>query len=65
MTDCVKCKISISDGEERELDSQILCEDCYVDAVSPPIRKTFYENDASEFMRRLKDTPISHPQKYH
>ena len=33
--DCERCKDSIEEGEERELHGQILCEDCYMDALSP------------------------------
>jgi hypothetical protein len=32
---CEKCKSPIDAGEERELHGQILCEDCYMDLLSP------------------------------
>ena len=32
---CNKCAASIDKGEERKLRDQILCEDCYIDALSP------------------------------
>ena len=32
---CGKCKQEIEKGEEREMDGRILCEDCYMDALSP------------------------------
>jgi GT2 family glycosyltransferase len=32
---CDKCKDMIQEGEERELHGQTLCEDCYMDALSP------------------------------
>ncbi len=32
---CDRCKENIEDGEERELHGQNLCEDCYIDALSP------------------------------
>jgi hypothetical protein len=32
---CNKCGASIDKGEEKELRDQILCEDCYIDALSP------------------------------
>ncbi|MBN1627316.1 MAG: hypothetical protein JW944_12405 [Deltaproteobacteria bacterium] len=32
---CDRCGAIIVDGEERELNGQILCEDCYMDLVSP------------------------------
>jgi len=33
---CDRCNLSIEKGEEREHHGQILCEDCYMDALSPP-----------------------------
>lgn len=33
--ECERCKAKIEEGEERELHGQILCEDCYMDALSP------------------------------
>ena len=33
--ECGKCKQDIEKGEEREFKGQILCEDCYMDALSP------------------------------
>jgi len=32
---CDKCKENIRAGEERELHGQTLCEDCYIDVLSP------------------------------
>jgi hypothetical protein len=32
---CERCKDDIEEGEERELHGQTLCEDCYMDALSP------------------------------
>jgi hypothetical protein len=32
---CERCKAVIAGGEEKELYSQILCEDCYMDLLSP------------------------------
>jgi len=32
---CDKCNCSIEEGEELELYGQFLCEDCYMDALSP------------------------------
>jgi len=36
MTTCDKCNATIEPGEERELHGRVLCEDCYMDALSPP-----------------------------
>lgn len=33
---CYRCNATIEPGEEREHLNQILCEDCYMDALSPP-----------------------------
>ena len=32
---CERCKNAIPEGEEMELHGQILCEDCYMDLLSP------------------------------
>ena len=32
---CDRCKEKIEEGEDRELNGQTLCEDCYMDALSP------------------------------
>jgi hypothetical protein len=32
---CDRCKENIAEGEERELHGQTLCEDCYIDILSP------------------------------
>jgi hypothetical protein len=32
---CDRCQSTIPDGEERELRGQNLCEDCYMDVLSP------------------------------
>ncbi len=33
---CIKCGDSIEAGEEREFHGRVLCEDCYMDSLSPP-----------------------------
>jgi len=33
---CDKCHDPLDPGEEREYHGRILCEDCYMDALSPP-----------------------------
>ncbi len=32
---CERCKAAIEKGDEMEYSGQILCEDCYMDALSP------------------------------
>jgi hypothetical protein len=60
---CERCKDSIPEGEQREFNGQILCEDCYMDLLSPPktcdpwavhSAKTFLKNSSIE----LKLSPI-------
>ncbi|MCD6353305.1 MAG: hypothetical protein J7M06_03735 [Proteobacteria bacterium] len=33
---CERCKSLIPEGEQMEFHGQILCEDCYMDLLSPP-----------------------------
>ena len=33
--ECAKCQELIESGEEKEFHGRILCEDCYMDALSP------------------------------
>ena len=32
---CARCRLEIQRGEEREYNQESLCEDCYIDALSP------------------------------
>lgn len=32
---CDRCKEKVEEGEKRDLHGQVLCEDCYMDALSP------------------------------
>jgi len=32
---CDRCRENIEEGEEKELHGQTLCEDCYIDTLSP------------------------------
>ncbi|MGD8368360.1 MAG: hypothetical protein PVG78_11995 [Desulfobacterales bacterium] len=32
---CGRCKEDIGEGEEKEMHGRTLCEDCYIDALSP------------------------------
>jgi hypothetical protein len=54
---CERCKSAIPEGEEMELHGQVLCEDCYLDLLSPSrvcdpwavhSAKTFLNNTGSE-----------------
>jgi len=64
MTSCDKCNKMIKKGEVRKHQSKTLCEDCYIDGCMPKMKKSHYDNDA-EFMQRLKNAPLAHPQKFH
>lgn len=33
---CEKCRDPISEGEQYNHDGEVLCEDCYLDAIEPP-----------------------------
>ena len=33
---CQKCEAEMENGDERELLGQLVCEDCYMDHLSPP-----------------------------
>ncbi len=65
MIRCSKCNIALKDGDEKEHELKILCEDCYLDAVTPKVGKTYYEHDKAEFMRRLQNSQLVRKQKYH
>ncbi|MCP4110542.1 MAG: hypothetical protein GY749_34310 [Desulfobacteraceae bacterium] len=39
MTTCSKCGKVVNSGEKREHSSELFCEDCYIDAVSPRFAK--------------------------
>jgi predicted amidophosphoribosyltransferase len=53
---CSKCQNQIPDGEQKTLNSALLCEDCYLKAVHPSTGKPHYKHDPAAFMRRLKTT---------
>jgi hypothetical protein len=65
MINCSQCRNPIADDEQRSLQGEILCEDCYIDRLWPKKRKTVYENDSAEFMRRLQESYSIHPQRFH
>ena len=51
--ECVKCGDPIEPGEEREHLGQTLCEDCYMDALSPPRTcDPWAVHSAKSFMRQ-------------
>jgi len=64
MQNCENCKKSFHYDELKEFYTKRLCEDCYIDEVVPKMPKAHYGNDV-EFMNRLKDSYIAHPQRFH
>jgi DNA-directed RNA polymerase subunit RPC12/RpoP len=62
---CEKCGQIIQDNDGYKSRDKILCEDCYIDMLLPPVGKMYYEHSASNFMIRLKDSYISCPQQFH
>ena len=62
---CDGCGMAVGEGEFHEFRGRTLCDDCYIDATMPKVRKTWNPNGPAEFMERLKDTYSIHPQKYH
>ena len=40
---CSKCKAKVQVGKEFNVDSKVLCEDCYVDVRMPRVRKTHWQ----------------------
>ena len=54
MKTCSKCKKDIKDSDKRIFETQILCEDCYIEKLAPKPGMKWSENDSAEFMRRLK-----------
>jgi len=65
MINCHKSHRTMEDGEERELYSEVLCDDCYIDRIWPRARRVYYENGPAGFMRRLQESYSVHPQLYH
>ena len=57
MTKCDRCDIKVVKGEERDFNSRILCEDCYIDIRTPRVRKTHWQYLGSiktEYLRPAK-----------
>ena len=54
---CVKCGSEIEPGEAREYAGQVLCEDCYMDALSPTV---VCDPWAVHTAKSLKDLPGGH-----
>ena len=65
MKKCDQCSGLFDEKDGRPLHSLWLCDECYLDRVWPKVRKAFYENEPSEFMRRLKESYSIVPQQYH
>ena len=60
---CDRCKDDIEAGEERDFNGQTLCEDCYMDMLSPA--KTcdpWAEYSAKSFLKNCPDAKITETQ---
>ena len=60
--ECERCQDSIEPGEEREYAGRVLCEDCYMDALSPA--KTcdpWAVHSAKSFARAGGGAPLLNP----
>jgi hypothetical protein len=55
---CDKCGDAIEVGEERELHGKTLCEDCYMDVLSPPRAcDPWAVHSAKSFMEEMNEDP--------
>ncbi len=64
MKKCARCKAVIRVGDEKSLHSEIVCEDCFIDAIIPKMPKAHYAND-TEFMQRLQESYSVIKQQFH
>jgi hypothetical protein len=62
---CQKCGDSIEEGEERAFHGRTLCEDCYMDALSPPRTcDPWAVHSAKSFMKGgIRDPALNPTQK--
>jgi hypothetical protein len=59
---CDKCGDAIEVGEERELHGQTLCDDCYMDALSPARAcDPWAVHSAKSFMKQSNQDPGVNP----
>jgi protein-arginine kinase activator protein McsA len=59
---CEKCGDGLENGEERELHGQVLCEDCYMDALSPARTcDPWAVHSAKSFMKHEGKAPVLSP----
>ena len=64
MMECDKCKDPIESGDEREHNGRVLCEDCYMDALSPPRTcDPWAVYSAKSFMEKGGGSHINETQK--
>jgi hypothetical protein len=61
--ECAKCKDKIDEGDEREFNSEILCEDCYIDVLSPAkFCDPWADYTAKSFLKNNPNTELSQNQ---
>ncbi len=62
--ECFKCNAAIPDGEEREHKEVILCEDCYIDVLSPAkFCDPWASFNAESFAKNNPETTLTDSQK--
>ncbi len=60
---CTKCKMQISNVDKREYNHEILCEDCYIDALSPAkFCDPWADYSAKSFMEKNPNSALSQNQ---
>jgi hypothetical protein len=61
--ECAKCKITIDEGNEREHNNLILCEDCYIDVLSPAkFCDPWADYSAKSFLKNNPNSELSENQ---
>ncbi len=60
---CTKCKVEISQGEKREYNHEVLCEDCYIDVLSPvKFCDPWADYSAKSFVEKNPNSALSQNQ---
>jgi len=60
---CAECGSHLQDDEGRMLQGALLCDDCYLKAVTPKVLPQ-HRNGKDEFMLRLKNAYPAKRQKF-
>jgi len=65
MKTCCRCMNKIKPGEEQFFNKRVFCEECFIEAITPRVKKAYYKNDQVEFMRRLMCSYSVNKQKWY